>query len=69
VDDALDELRHVVEAEADAAIEDLERVAARRATSSTSPGQADPSVEQAVAIVAAHVLGEATSEPADGERA
>ena len=69
VDETLDELRHAVEADADAAIEDLERIAARRSSSSPSQGQADPSAEQAVAVVVAHVLGEAISEADDEERA
>jgi vacuolar-type H+-ATPase subunit H len=69
VEDALDELRHAAEAEAEAAIEDLERAATLRATAGTNPGEADAHVEGAVAIVVAHVLGEVTPEPADEERA
>jgi len=68
VDDALDELRRTAEAEADAAIADLERVAANRTNASTNPGQTDPRVERAVAMAVAHVLGEATAEGADQER-
>ncbi len=68
VDEALDALRQTTEAEADAAIEDLERAAARRAGAGTSPGGADASVEQAVAVVVAHVLGEAIPATDDPER-
>lgn len=68
VDDALDKLRHTAEAEADAAIVGLERVAASRAASSARPSGADARVERAVAVVVAHVLGEVSSEPADVER-
>lgn len=57
VEAALDELRRTTEAAADAAIEDLEASASREA--SMGHRTADPSVEQAVSVVVAHVLGEA----------
>jgi vacuolar-type H+-ATPase subunit H len=67
--DALDELRGAAEAEADAATEEIERLAAGRSAAGTAPADADAAFEHAVAIVVAHVLGEASSEPASGERA
>ena len=68
VDEALDQLRRSAEADADAAIEELEREAARRTPAVTSQEPAEPHAEQAVAIVVAGVLGETTA-PAAEERA
>ena len=68
VEEAEDELRRVTEAQADATIADLERSAAPRSDADTGPGSTDFGVEQAVATVAAHVLGEAILENDDGER-
>ena len=58
VEAALDELRRSSEAAADAAIEELEAGTTRRASSDRGAGER--STEQAVALVVAHVLGEAT---------
>ncbi len=69
VDDALADLRHSAEAAADAAIVDLERVAAKRAGASTSRARDDRVVGSAVAMVVARVLGELSSDPDDGDRA
>ena len=64
VEAALDELRRTTEAAADAAIEDLEAGASREVAS--SHGTSDPNAAQAVSVVVAHVLGEASAK-ADGE--
>jgi len=69
VDDALAELRLEAEAEADTAIDDLERAVAKRADASAGSEQADAGVEKAVAFVVAQVLGEVTSKSADEEHA
>ena len=61
VDAALDELRRNAEAAADAAIEELE--ASASTGSSTRPAAEARGVEQAVAVVVARVLGEATAGP------
>lgn len=58
VDEVLRALRQATEAEADAAIEALEREAEARPAPSASLGLADASVAQAVSTVVAHVLGE-----------
>lgn len=68
VDEALDGLRRAAEAEADAAIADLERAEEQRAEADANAAATDPRVEQAVATVVAYVLGEGTSEGADGGR-
>lgn len=68
VDETLDELRHATEVEADAVIADLERVAAGRGGVGPGATHVDPAFEHAVAVVVAHVLGEGSSEPTDGER-
>lgn len=67
VDQVLGELRRVTEVQADAAIEDLERRATTPSGQGSSPRRADPNVEQAVATVVAHVLGEAIPERDDEE--
>ncbi|MGD8485860.1 MAG: hypothetical protein PVG27_07895 [Chloroflexota bacterium] len=69
VDEALDQLRRTAEAEADAAIADLERGLASRTGASPNRAGTDARVEPAVAMIVAHVLGEATSEPDGGDRA
>jgi hypothetical protein len=68
VGETLDELRRTAEADADAAIANLEREAAERAPPGTSQGPAEPRVEQAVATVVASVLGETAASTAE-ERA
>lgn len=68
VDDALEALRQTAEAEADAAIEELERVAAQRAAARAGTVETDPAVERAVAVVVDHVLGQASSASPHEER-
>ena len=58
VESALDDLRRSTEAAADAAIAELEAGTARSARTGRAAGE--QSTEQAVALVVAHVLGEAT---------
>jgi hypothetical protein len=65
VEDALDRLRSAAEASADAAIADLERVAEEHAAGRRERDD-DRRARQAVALVVAHLLGEVSSEAADG---
>lgn len=69
VDEALDELRRAAAADADAAVAELERTAADRAGPDTTDGGTDPRIDEAVALVVAHVLGEVTTDGTRRERA
>jgi hypothetical protein len=65
VDETIARLRRGAEADADAAIEELERVAAQQVPSSANAGPDDRLDEEAVAVVVARVLGEASQDAAD----
>ena len=63
IDDAIERLRHTAEAEADAAIEELQREAFDRIGDQHRSSDDDPVFERAVAMVVAHVLGDADGIP------
>jgi hypothetical protein len=63
VDDAIEQLRRAAGAEADAAIEELEREAIERNRDQRRSSEDDPTYERAVAMVVAHVLGDADGDP------
>ena len=63
IDEAIEQLRRTAEAEADAAIEELEREAVGRNRDQPRSSDDDPVFERAVAMVVAHVLGEADADP------
>ena len=69
VEQSLDALRRTAETDADEAIAQLEREAARRTPASTKPQAAESHIEEAVAIVVARVLGEPAPTSAAKERA
>lgn len=68
VDEALDRLRRATEAEADRAIMSLEQAAAARSRAGASPSRDGGDIEEAVAIVVARVLGEASVDTDAEER-
>lgn len=69
VDEALEALRGAAEADAEVAIEELERAAARQTRVSPGSPRADPAIDDAVAMVVARVLGEAPAGASDEEHA